>query len=161
MVLGKTLGGRADGAEEFRAQILLAADPVVQLLRDGIKEEAVDGEVAAAGVGLGVAEGDLFRAAAILVVGFGAEGGDLEFMAGFKDDDDTEFAADGKGAAKEALDLGGQGGGGDVVVLGFAAQETVADAAADPVRGEAGRLEAADDVGGDVAQGRVHCITSA
>ena len=38
---------------------------------------------------------------------------------------------------------------------GFAAEQAIAHAAADPERGEARRLQAADDVGGDGAQGRV------
>jgi hypothetical protein len=156
IIFGETFGGRADGAKEFGAQIAFAADPVVQLLRDGVEEKAVDGEIAAGGVGLGVAEGDLFRMAAVLVIGLGAEGGDLEFAAGIEDDEDAELAADGNGAREKGLDLGGESGGGDVVVLGIAAEEAVADAAADPVRGVAGRLEAADDAGGEVGQGRVH-----
>lgn len=156
IIFGKTFGGRADGAEEFRAQIAFAADPVVELLGDGVEEKAIDGEVAAGGVGLGVAEGDLFRVAAVLVIGLGAKGGDLKFAAGFEDDEDAELAADGNGARENGFDLGGQGRGGDVVVLGFAAEEAVADAAADPVRGVAGRLEAADDAGGEVGQSRIH-----
>jgi hypothetical protein len=156
MVLSKAFGGRTDGAKQFCAQIFFAADPVVQLSGDGVEEQAVDGEIAPAGVGLGVAEGDVLGMAAILVIGLGAEGGHLEFMAGFEDNDDAEFAAHGNGARKKGFNLGGQGGGRDVVILGFAAEKAVADAAADPVRGVAGRLKSADDAGGEAGQGRVH-----
>ena len=40
MVLGKPFLRRADGADDFRAQILFAADPVVKFFRDRIVRKA-------------------------------------------------------------------------------------------------------------------------
>ena len=53
MILGKPFLRRADGADDFRAQILFAADPVVKFFRERIEEKPVDGEIAALRVGLG------------------------------------------------------------------------------------------------------------
>ena len=47
----------------------------------------------------------------------------------------------------------GQGIGGDVIVLRFAAQQEIAHAAADPIGGEAGLLKAGDEDGGGIARG--------
>ncbi len=98
MVLGKAFGGRTDGAKQFRAQIFFATDPVVQLSGDGVEEQAVDGEIAPAGVGLGIGERDVLGMTSVLVIGLGAIGGDLEFMTGFEDNDDAELAANGNSA---------------------------------------------------------------
>ena len=65
MVLGKPFLRRADGADDFRAQILFAADPIVELFRDRIVEKSVHGEIAPLRIGLGVGEGDLLRMPAV------------------------------------------------------------------------------------------------
>ena len=146
VVFGEPFRGRADGADDPRAQVGFAADPVVQLFAHGVVEQAVDGEVAAAGVGHGVAEHDAARAAAILVIGLGPESGDLEGLAVFDHHHNAELASDGQCAPEKAFDLLRQGGGDDVVIARRAAEQEVAHAAADPESGEAGLLQAADDV---------------
>ena len=107
-----------------------------------IVEKAVDGEIAPPGVGLRVAENDPFRAPAILVIRLGAKGGDLELLSAFDDNHHAELASDGNRALEQLLDLLRQGGGDDVVIPRFAAQQEIAHAAADPEGGEAGALAA-------------------
>ena len=53
MVFGKALLRRADGADDFRAQILFAADPVVKFFGNRIVKQPVDGEITALRIGLG------------------------------------------------------------------------------------------------------------
>src|SRR5690242_17579038 len=120
----------------------------MQLPLDGIIEEAVDGEIAAACVCHGVPKDDVRRMASVLIIGFGAKGGHLELVIVFKNNDDAEFAADGNGALEKLLDLVGQSGGDDVVIARFAAEEEIANATADPIGGEAGLLQATDNLSG-------------
>lgn len=148
MVFAKTFDRRADRANDFCAQIGFAADPIMQFALDWIIKKAVHGKVAAAGVSDGIAKNDIGRMASILVIGFGAKGGDLELVIVFENDNDAEFAADGNGALEKFFDLVGQGGGDDVIIPGFAAEKEIANATADPIRGEAGVLETADDLSG-------------
>ena len=148
MIFVEAFGWRIDGADDFCAQIGFAADPVVQLALDGIEEEAIDGEIATAGVSDGVAKNDIGGMATIQIIGFGAKGGDLELVIVFEDDDDAEFASNGNGARKEIFDLVRQSGGDDVVILRLAAEEIVTNAAADPIGGEAGLLKALNDLNG-------------
>ena len=54
--------------------------------------------------------------------------------------------ADGDGRLEQFLDLFRPRVRGDVVILRFASEQKIAHAAADPERGEAGRLQAADNV---------------
>ena len=145
VVLGKPLRRRADRADDPGAQVRLAADPIVQLLPHRIVEQAIDGKVAPAGVGLRIAERNPFRVPAILVIRLGAEGGDLELLAAFDDDHYPELASDRDRALEEAFDLCRQGGGGDVVIPRLAAQQEIAHAAAHPEGREPGALQPADD----------------
>ena len=142
MVLGEPFRRRADGADDPGAQVRFAADPIVQLLPHRIVEQAVDGEVAPAGVGLRVAERDPFRVPAILVIRLGPEGGHLELVAAFDHHHHPELAPDGNRAFEEVLDLFRQGGGDDVVIARLAAQQEIAHAAADPEGREPGALAA-------------------
>lgn len=119
--------GVADGAEGARFEIGPAVDVVDDFAGEGILKEAVDGEVAALGVFLGRGEFNGFGAATVFVGAIGAEGGDLDHFVIAFHDDDAEVCADGIGSFEKGLDLGGSGGGGEVVVLGFLAEELVAD----------------------------------
>ena len=98
-----------------------------------------------------LAENDLLRTPAILVIRLGAKGGDLELMFAFDDNHHAEFAADGDGALEKFLDLFRSRVRGDVVILRFASEQKIAHAAADPERGEARRLQAADNFHGSFA----------
>ena len=145
MVLVKAGGGRADSADEFGAEVLFAADPVVEFLEDGLEIEAVNGEIAPLSIRLSVAKAYLFGVAAILIIRFGAESGDLKLMAVFDDDDDTELATYRDGVQEQRFDLARQCGGDDIVITGLAAKEEIADAAADPQGVKAGGLETPDN----------------
>lgn len=120
----------------------------MQLAFDGIIKKAVDGEIATAGVSDGIAENDISRMASVLVIGFGSEGGDLELVIVFENDDDTKFAADGNSAWEKFFDLVGKSRSDNVIIARFAAEEIIANTPADPIGGEAGLLEAADDLSG-------------
>ena len=148
MNFAEACGGRTDGADDFGAEIGFTTDPIVQFTLDRIIEEAVDSKIAAAGVGDGIPENDKFGMASILVIGFSAKGGDLELVIVFEDDNHAEFATDGNSAFEKLFDLVGQSGGDDVVIARFAAEEIIANAAADPIGGEASLLEAAHDLSG-------------
>lgn len=144
VVFGEAGGGVADGADEFVVEVVAAVDEVEDLVGAGIEEEAVDGEVAAGGVAGGVCfELDGLGMAAVGVRSIGAEGGDFDAM----EEDDAEVGADGFGAGEELGEFGGAGRGGDVEVFGLAAEEEVADAAADEESGVSGGVEGVEDMG--------------
>src|SRR5262249_5813272 len=124
----------------------------MDFLEDGLEKEAVDSEIAPLSICLSVAKADVFGMAAILVIGFGAEGRDLKVMTAFDDDDNAEFAAHGDSVGEERFNLVGQGGGNDIVIAGFAAEEEIADAATDPKGDKAGGLEMPDNTRGVFAQ---------
>ena len=143
MVLGKPFFRLANGADDFRAQILFAADPVVDFFCERIVKQPVDGEITALRIGLGAGENDFLRAAAVPVIRLGAERGDLELLFAFDHNHHAEFAPDGDGAFEEFFDLLRLGVRGDVVILRFASEQKIAHAAADPERGEARRVAGA------------------
>ena len=124
----------------------------MEFLEDWLEIEAVDGEIASLSIGLSVAEANVFGVAPILIIGFGAEGRDLKLMAAFDDDDDTEFAAYGDSAGEERFDLVGQGGGNDIVIARFAAEEEIADTATDPKSDKPPGLQTPDNGRGVFAQ---------
>src|SRR6266446_10238986 len=105
MILSEPFLRRADRADEPGAQIRFAPDPVVQFLAHGIEEESVDCEVAATSVSHRIAEGDLLRVPAILVIGFRAKGRDLKLAVSLKDDDHAELASNRNRALEKLLDL--------------------------------------------------------
>jgi len=118
----------------------------MQLAFDGIIKKAVDGEIAAAGVSDGISKNDISGMASVLVIGFGSEGGDLELVIVFENDDDAKFAADGNSAWEKFFDLVVKSGGDNVIITWFATEEIIANTAVDLIGGEAGLLEAADDL---------------
>lgn len=157
-VFGEAEGRVADGAERVVFEVIAAADEVDEVTGERVEEHAIDGEVAALGVGFRGGEDDVVRAAAVEVGAVGAEGGDFEEVAVEVDDDDAEVSADELGAGEEGEDLVRGGAGGDVVVVGLAAEEFVADAAACEVGGVACVGEPPCQVGGGGAEAqRVSC----
>lgn len=150
MVLGEALGGAADGADEFVGQVGLAIDIVEDAVGLDVEEHAVDGEVTAGGVLDGVGfELDGLGAPAVGVGAVAAEGGDFDAVP----EDDAEVGADEFGSFEELREFIGAGIGGDVPVLWFAAEEHIADAAADEVGAVAGGVKAVENLsgcGGDV-----------
>jgi hypothetical protein len=162
VVLGEADGGIADGADEVRVEIGAAADEIADFAGGRIEEEGVDGEIAAEGVFAGVGEGDGFGAAAVGIGGIGAIGGDFDGNAVIgHDDDDAEGLAEGDRLGKERFDAVGERVGGDVPVLGLAAEQEIADAAADEPRLVAVFAQGAQDVQGGGWNGRVQSFMSA
>jgi hypothetical protein len=145
VILGKPFRRRADGADDPGAQVRLAAHPIVQLLPHRVVEQAVDREVAPAGVGLRIAERDSFRVPPILVIPLRPERRHLELAGAFDHHHHPELAADRDGAFEAALDLFRQGGGDDVIIPRFPAQQEIPHAAADPEGRKSRPLQAADD----------------
>ena len=140
--------GIADGADEPRAQVGLAADVIDHPALVHFVEEAVDGEIAPAGVLLLVAEDvvvadeEVLGEIGQLVERVGAEGGDLDDLPALVIDvGEAEAAADEPRVAEGRLDLVRVRGGGDVEVLGVHSEEQVANAPADEIGGEVGLLE--------------------
>ena len=157
-VFGEAEGGVSDGAETAVFEVIAAADEIDDVAGERVEEHAVDGEVAAFGVGFRGGEDDVVWAAAVEVGTVGAERGDFEEVAVEVDDDDAEVCADELGAREEGEDLVRGGAGGDVVVVGLAAEEFVADAAAGEVGGVAGVGEPFCQIGGGAAEAqRVGC----
>jgi len=104
--------------------------------------EGVDGEVAAQGVFVDVAEhvvaqqhalGALHCAPVAVAIVTGAEGGHLDHFPPHVDVDDLEAPTDYPGAAEQVLDLLGGGVGGDIEILGVLAENDVPHAAADQI----------------------------
>jgi hypothetical protein len=89
---------------------------------------------------------------AILVIGLGAEGGDLELVAALDDDDHTELAAHRDRALEEPLDLLRHGRGDEVVIPGHAAQQQVPDTPPHPKCRKAPLLQTPDQPPGGLGE---------
>ena len=141
----------------------MPADVVDDLLALEVVEQPVDREVAPARVLLGRAEDVVAAdqqvaalglgavAAAFLVLHLarvGAERGRLDDLRAEEDVREAEAAADDAAVPEQAPDVVGRRAGGDVEVLGLAAEQQVADAAADQVGGVIVAAQALDDFGG-------------
>ena len=99
---------------------------------------------------------------AILVIRLGSKGGNLELAAAFDDNHYPELTPDRNSPLEKVLDLRRQSGGGDIIIIRFAAQQRVTHAAAHPERRESAALEPADN-GERSASGRIgrHGFTDA
>ena len=142
-VLAEADVGVADAAQHALFQIFQPADIVDDGERLDVVEEAVDREVAPLGVLFGGAEGvvvGLIDAAfALALVGLAAERAGFNDLAPENDVGQAEAPPDEKTVAEEAADVVRAGVGADVEILGGAAEQEVADAAADQV-GEVPRV---------------------
>src|SRR5438067_5820620 len=117
MIFGKALFRPPDRADDALFQISFATDPIVQLFFNGIEEKPVNREIPPHGISLRISEGDYLRTAAIAVIGFGAESGNLKLVAALEHEHDSEFAADCDSFRKKLFDLLGPRRSGDVIVL--------------------------------------------
>ena len=97
-----------------------------------------------------LANDDFLRPAAVLVIGLGAEGGDLELLPAFDDDHHAEFSSDGDGLLEKFLDLFRPRVRGDVKILRLASEQKIAHTTADPKGGKAGGLQAPDNFQGGI-----------
>ncbi len=184
VVLFQAALGAADGAEDASVEVGEAADVVddgscgerafgeaLRVDAEWIEQETVDGEVAALDIFFG-AEGvaDFVGTAAVGVSAVGAEGGDLNGHLRWgglfgctlrlgSHEDDAEVGADGESAREHVEDDVGAGAGGDVVVLGLAAEEQVADAAPGEVSLKARGAQRGEDAagGGELVRGGHGC----
>jgi hypothetical protein len=150
-VLAETPGRLADGAYEPGREVLLSADEVEDRAGLGILEHAVDGEVAATGIGLGVGVPNPCGMAAVEHADILAEGRDLEGVSLLANQDDAERRADEDRLGEERLDLVRAGGGGEVIVLRLHAPQAVAHTSAGQQRLVARLAEPAREADGEVA----------
>jgi len=128
-VFGKAGEGIADGADLLGCEIGLALDVVEELIFEGIKKHAVDGEVAPLGILLSGGEGDGGGATTVEVGAVDAEGGDFKNVVIEAEADDAEgFALGIGGFGEEGLDFVGGGRGGDIDIGIGAVEEGIADA---------------------------------
>ena len=167
-VLGEAHRRLADHAQHALAQVLKPAGVVHHREIGDVVVQGVDGEVPPPGIALQVAidvvahqhalavgVGHLL---AVLVLGLPAEGGHLDDLAAEVDVGEAEAAADETAVAEQAPHLLGTGVGGDIEVLGVAAQQQVAHAAAHQVGRVARLVQAVEDLEGvfaDVGAGNV------
>ena len=141
----------------------MPADVVDDLLALEVVEQPVDREVAAARVLLGRAEDVVPADQQVAALGLGAvaaaflflhlarvgaERGRLDDLRSEEDVREAEAAPDDAAVLEEAPDVVGRRAGDDVEVLGLAAEQQVADAAADQVGGVIVAAQALDDFGG-------------
>ena len=153
----------ADRADDPLFDVLHAADVINYAEILDVVEKAVDGEVAAVGVGFGRTEGIVFKRTFAGVLndladrlGIAAEGGRLDDLLAEADMREPEAAPDQKAVAERVLDLGRFRARADVEILGRAAEQQVAHAAAHEISGiaEIGKpIEYLDRVGVDIFAG--------
>ncbi len=149
MILAETFFRFANRPDYFRAQILFAANPVVDFFRERVVKKSVHREIPAQRIGLGIGKNNFLRPATVLIIRLGAKRGDLKLLAALDDNNDAEFFADGNGFVEKFFDLLRLGVRGDVKILRLAAQQKIAHAAAHPERGKTGRLQADNDFAGN------------
>ena len=125
-------------ARMMRAEVVLAADVVDDLVGERVVEQAVDREVAALGVVLGVGERDAVGVAAVAVRAIGAESGDLDLAGRARAEHGDRRRRRRRwpacGGGRKGRGSGRAWRGGDVVVFRRDAQQLIAHAAAGPQR---------------------------
>jgi hypothetical protein len=119
----------ADSGDDSFSKVALTVDIVIELIGNRIVKHSVDGKIAPQGIFPGGSEYHGFRMTAVARSGIAAEGGHLYRLFPIDDGNHTEGFADWKGFRKKRFDLLRPRVGGNVVVLGRAAHEPVADAA--------------------------------
>jgi len=141
MIFSKSFRRRANRANHFRSQVRFSAHPILQLLANGIVEEAVDCEVAPPRVRHGIAERNLLRMPSVAVVGFRTECRNLKLQIAFDHDDHSKLAPNRNRFFKKSFDLLRQSRSYDVIVLGIASKQHVANATAHPKGGVSCRVK--------------------
>ena len=113
------------GTNQLFPQICFTADPIVDLLADGIVEQTVHREITSLRVGFRIAEGHSFRMASIPIISLRSEGSHLELIPAFQNDNDAKLFSDRDRPFEKRFNLIGQCGRGDVVIAGFASDEKI------------------------------------
>ncbi len=124
----------SDRPQHAGLQVLTAADEVDDPTRTGILEESVDREVPPPGVRFGGTEGNLDRAAAVVIGAVGPKGRDLDHPPARGHQHDPEMRADAAGLRKEPRDLVRHRCGGDVNVGGVETEQVIPHTAPREVR---------------------------
>ena len=151
MILRKSLGWIANGAQSTSRQIFLSVYPIVHGVGQGIEKESVHREVTTAGIGLRVTEGHRIRPPAIGVMTVRSEGGHLKGVPVFHHQNHPEALAHGVGLGKERLHLFRPGAGGHIKILRRDPTKLIAHTAPDEVGLVVGLLQAAQYAEGNFA----------
>ena len=137
--------GVADRANQAGAQIADTTDEIDHAVVERIEEHAADREVAPARIFFDRAEVHRRGAAAVDIGRVGAEGRNLELIAGDEHHDHSEPGPDRDRFVEQLLHHLGTGISRDVVVLGVGPEDPIADASAGEVGLEAGFVKAVHD----------------
>ena len=131
MVLLETVVRISDRADNSGAQIAHPADQIDQLVGDRIVKHSVDSEVAAIRIFLDCAKAYRRRTASVGVFGVSAKGRDFDRLAvGEHYADHAELLSDRDGAVEHSKHNFGARVGGDVVILGLDAEDSIAHTSA-------------------------------
>lgn len=126
----------------------------IRLIQIGLGKQAVDREVASAGILLGIREADLVGASSVGVGPFGSEGRDLgdisalAFGAGRVDNHDAKGGADRCRLWEDRLDLLGRRIRRYVIVLGLGTHQCIANTAPGQIGGVALVFQPGNDLHG-------------
>jgi hypothetical protein len=130
LILGKALGGIANGPDEMILKIISSSHIIEYLLLDRVIEEAVDGEIPSVRITFGIGVVDALGMASVVVGTISPEGGHLKLGAPLQHQNHAKLSSDGYRSGKKGLYLLRARAGCHVVVVGFQAEEPVTDTAA-------------------------------
>src|SRR5262249_54225828 len=138
LVFRKSLARVADGTDDFALQIFATAHIVEHFLCDRIKQQTIDGEVAALNIHSCIpAEFHLIRMAAVSVAAIAAKGRNsdgivfasaIRTIARDGNEHDSKLLANRIGLRKQPHDVLGQRGGGYVIIGGLTTEHQIAHA---------------------------------
>ena len=146
MILVEAVVGISDRADDSGAQIAHPADQIDQAVGDRIVKHPADGEVAADCVFLDRAEAHRRGPASVSIFGIGAKRRDFEQVVVDQHADHAELRPDRHGAVEQFLHDLGTRVGGDVVILGLDAKDSIAHTSAGENGAKAGIDETANDI---------------
>jgi len=147
-VLGQSLMGGADGADDSPLDVSLSADKVNDLLGQWIIKHPVDGEIASLGVLFGSAVSDGGRASPVHVRLVASEGCHFERVSVLQNQYHAKGGSDGHGFGEHFLNLFGRGGGGNIEVVRLDAAHHVAYATAREISDVPGLTQFLDNPNG-------------
>ena len=100
VVFGKALVGVPNRAQDLGLQVGLAAHPIENFIVAWVVKQGVDREVSAQRICFGISKRNSARVAAVFVIPFRSEGGNLELTALFNDKHHPELFAHRNGMLK-------------------------------------------------------------
>ena len=146
MVLVEAVVRISDRADNSGAQIAHPADQIDQAVGDRIVKHPADGEVAADRVFFDRAKAHRRRPASVVVFRIGAKRRDFEQVVVDHHADHAELRADRHRAVEHSLHDLGTRVGGDIVVLGLDAKDSIAHTSAGENGAKAGIDKSANDM---------------